>query len=132
MPLPGNLDDDLIKMPSVPGTSSAAADLIGKLSTELLSPASHRLVTDLNSTGREHLFNHAQAERKPEVQPDREADRLGWETVASVKRRAGLLQTASYTNSRSNLVYVTMPSDGSNDLRKLSTTSSRRSGQNSC
>jgi hypothetical protein len=109
MPLPGNRDDDLIEMPSVPGTSSAAADPIGELSAELLGPAPHRLVADLNSAGRQHLFNHAQAERKAEVQPDRVADHLGWETVASVERWMGFLHAALYTKSRSHRVNVAMP-----------------------
>jgi hypothetical protein len=39
-------------------------------------------VANQDTSGSEHLFNHAQAQRKPEVQPGGIADQLSWETVA--------------------------------------------------
>jgi hypothetical protein len=106
----GKGDHHLIEMPAVAGPRSASADEIGIFPAKLLGPTTNRLVTDLNSTGGEHLLDHPQAQWKAEIEPDREADYLGRGTVASVKRGARLLHTASYASSCSHLVNVTMPS----------------------
>jgi hypothetical protein len=72
-------------------------------------------VTDLNPAGRQHLLNHAEAQWKAEVHPDREADHLGIEAVAGVERRAELLRTPTYRGARSHFVNVTMPINGCSD-----------------
>lgn len=47
------------------------------------------LVTDLNSTGSEHLLDYLQAQGKADVELDN-ADHLGREAVASLERGARL------------------------------------------
>jgi hypothetical protein len=53
---------------------------------ELQRPLPHRLVADQDAAGGEHLLDHAQAKREPEVQPNRVADHLSWEAVAGIAR----------------------------------------------
>jgi hypothetical protein len=64
---PRDADCDLIEMPLVSGCRKTPADLLGKALAELQRPLPHRLVADQDPSGREHLLDHVQAERKPEV-----------------------------------------------------------------
>jgi hypothetical protein len=46
---------------------SAAADGVGKLPAEFFSPATNPFMADLNPVDGQHLLNHAEAQRKPEI-----------------------------------------------------------------
>src|SRR3954463_5425674 len=61
-----------------------AADLVGAVLTELARPLAHGLVAHVDAAGGQHLFHHAQAQRKAEVQPDGVADDLARKAVAGV------------------------------------------------
>ena len=82
-------DDDLIHMPFVAASRRALADLIGECLAELLPPLAHGLVGHANPTRRQHLFDHAQAQGKPEIEPNRMADDFRRKTMALVERVAG-------------------------------------------
>src|SRR3954469_5662466 len=71
---PGDFDDDFIEMPFVSGTGQPAPDLVGDVLAELERPLPHTLVADDDAAGRQHLLDHAQAQREPKVEPDSVAD----------------------------------------------------------
>jgi hypothetical protein len=48
----------------------ALANAGGDLPAERDPPLPHRLVADDDATSRQHLFDHAQAEREAEIEPD--------------------------------------------------------------
>jgi hypothetical protein len=60
---------DLIHMPFVAASRRALADLSGCLA-ELLPPLAHGLVGHANPARRQHFFDHAKAQGKPEI--------MGW------------------------------------------------------
>ena len=72
----------------------AAADLVGDRLAEFEAPLPHRLVADGDAAGGQHLLNHAQAERKAEIQPDRVADDLSREAIAGIDRVPGVVMPA--------------------------------------
>src|SRR3954462_5946025 len=74
----------LIQVPFVARTGQPAADLVGEPLAELARPLAHGLVAHVNAAGGQHLFDHAQAERKAEIEPDGVADDLAWKAVAGV------------------------------------------------
>src|SRR3954454_4530731 len=59
-------------------------DPVGKVLAELERPLPYGLVADDNATCGQHLLNHAQAERKAEIQPDDVADDLGRKAIAGI------------------------------------------------
>src|SRR3954462_8466686 len=61
-----------------------AADLVGEALAERARPLPHGLVAHLDAAGRQHLFHHAQAERKAEVEPDGVPDAPARKAVAGV------------------------------------------------
>src|SRR3954454_15671703 len=61
-----------------------AADLLGEGLAELETPLAHNLTAHLDAAGRQHLFHHAQAQRKAEVEPHGVADALCGKAVAGV------------------------------------------------
>src|SRR3954471_555031 len=61
-----------------------APDLVGEALAELAGPLAHGLVAHVDAAGGQHLFHHAQAQRKAKVEPDGVADDLGWKAVAGV------------------------------------------------
>jgi hypothetical protein len=73
-------------MPLVSGCRKTSADLGGEILAELQGPLPHRLMTDLDASGGQHLLDHAQAQGKPEVQPDGMADHFRRETMAGIAR----------------------------------------------
>src|SRR5215213_3165436 len=83
---PGDFDDDFIEMPFISGAGCPAPDLVGEVLAELACPLPHALVADDDAACRQHLLDHAQAERKAEIQPDRVADDLGRVAVAGIAR----------------------------------------------
>jgi hypothetical protein len=86
---PGDHDGDLIEVPFVASPGQPAPDLVGERLAELPGPPPHGLVAHGDAAGGQHPLDHAQAEREPEVQPDRVADDLGRETMAGVAGAGG-------------------------------------------
>src|SRR5689334_8932240 len=82
--LAGDLEHDLVEMPFITGSGQPPADEVGELLAELEAPLADGLVADLDATEGQHLLDHKQAERKPEVQPNRVADQLRRKAVAGV------------------------------------------------
>src|SRR6202142_2291547 len=87
--LAGDRDDDFIHMPFVAASRRALADLIGECLAELLPPLAHGLVGHANPARRQHFFDHAKAQGKPEIEPNRMADDLRRKAMALVERVAG-------------------------------------------
>jgi len=75
-------DDHLIEMPD--GARAGSADIGGNGPAELLGPAPHRFVGDVDPPFGQNLLDVSQTERKFEVQPDRLADHFWREPVSLV------------------------------------------------
>ena len=71
-------------MPDVVRAGLLATEASGILRTELLSPSPDRLIGNDDAALEQHLLDEPQAQRKPEVQPDRMGDDLGREPMALV------------------------------------------------
>src|SRR3954447_8047041 len=82
--LAGDHQAHFVEMPLVARTGQPTPDLVGEALADLARPLPHGLVAHVDAAGRQHLFDHAQAQRKAEVEPDRVADDLAWKAVASV------------------------------------------------
>src|SRR5215212_844344 len=82
--LAGDFDGDLVQMPFVSGTGQTPPDPVGEVLAELARPLPHALMADDDAASGQHLLDHAQAEREAEIQPNRVADDLRWETVAGI------------------------------------------------
>jgi hypothetical protein len=63
-----------IKVPFIAGPGTAATELISILLAELATPFANRLIGHDDSTFKQQLFDIAEAEAKPKVQPHRVAD----------------------------------------------------------
>ena len=87
--LAGDRDDDLIHMPFVVASRRALADLIGERFAELLPPPAHGLVRYANPARREHFLDHAQAQGKPEIEPNGVADHFRRKAIAAIQRVTG-------------------------------------------
>ena len=99
-------DHDFIQGPFVTRLRPAPADGVGKGLAELEGPLTDGLVADEDAAGREHLFDHAKAERETEIQPDRVADDLGRKAVTGVSvrsehRHTGRIPAAARQSNRS-------------------------------
>jgi len=79
---------DLIEVPLVSGCGQTTPDLVGKVLPKLQRPLAHRLVADHDAACSKDFVHVAQAERETEVEPDREADDLGWEAIAGEAGKA--------------------------------------------
>src|SRR3982751_4461253 len=66
-------------------TGQPTPDLVGEALAELARPLAHGLVAHLDAAGGQHLFHHAQAQRKAEVEPDGVADDLAWKAVTGIR-----------------------------------------------
>src|ERR1700730_8548724 len=86
MPLPGDADDDLIEVPLVATARRSPTDAAGEFPAEFQAPLPDRLVGHRDAAGGQHLLEHAQAQRKPKIQPDRVADDLSRVAMADVNR----------------------------------------------
>src|SRR5215211_4273269 len=73
-----------VEVPLVSRTGQPAPDLVGEGLAELAGPLPHGLMAHVDAAGGQHLFHHAQAERKAEVEPNGVADDLAWKAVAGV------------------------------------------------
>src|SRR3954447_4523161 len=65
-------------------TGQPAPDLVGEVLPELARPLAHGLVAHIDAAGGQHLFDHAQAQRKAEIEPDGVADDLARKAVAGI------------------------------------------------
>src|ERR1700761_6026213 len=82
--LAGNFDGNLVEVPLVSGIGQPPPNLVGEVLAELERPLPHALVADDDAARSQHLLDHAQAEGKAEIQPNRMADDLGRKPVAGV------------------------------------------------
>src|SRR3954453_720581 len=73
-----------VEVPLVSRAGQLAADLVGEALAELARPLPHGLVAHVNAAGRQHLFDHAQAQGEAEIEPDGVADDLARKAVAGV------------------------------------------------
>src|SRR3954471_7736800 len=73
-----------VQVPLVSSTGEPAPDLVGERLAKLARPLAHGFMAHVDAAGGQHLFDHAQAERKAEVQPHGVADDLAWKAVAGV------------------------------------------------
>jgi hypothetical protein len=63
-------NDDFVEVPFVAEpTSRTPADAVGEVPAEFLRPEPDRLVGDNGTMSRQHVLDHAQAEREAEVKP---------------------------------------------------------------
>src|SRR3954453_19909120 len=74
-----------VEVPFISHAGQPAPDLVGEALPELAGPLPHGLMAHVDAAGRQHLFDHAQAERKAEVEPDGVADDLAWKAVTGVR-----------------------------------------------
>jgi hypothetical protein len=109
MLLARDADRNLIKVPFVSGYGKTPADLLGEALAELQRPLPDRLVADRDASGGEHLLDHAQAERKPKVQPDGIAYHLSRKAVAGIARMTGVLHPSHMPRSSHPPVNLTVP-----------------------
>jgi hypothetical protein len=65
MLLPGDADDDLIKVPFVATARRSPTDPVGQIPSGFEAPLSDRLVRHRDTAGGQHLLDHAQAQREP-------------------------------------------------------------------
>src|SRR5215210_5143983 len=61
-----------------------AADLVGEALAELARPLAHGLMAHVDAAGGQHLFDHAQAQRKAEIEPHGVVDDLARKAIAGV------------------------------------------------
>jgi hypothetical protein len=57
-------------VPFVARTGQPVPDLVGEGLAELARPLPHGFMVHVDAAGGEHLFHHAQAQRKAEVEPN--------------------------------------------------------------
>ena len=78
-------DDDLVEMPLVAQARSAATDFVGEVSAEFLGPTPNRFMADDDPPRRQKVFDHSQAERKSELEPNGVGDDLRRKAMAAIK-----------------------------------------------
>jgi hypothetical protein len=100
MLLAGDADYKLFMMPFVSGSWSTLADPVGKALAKLQRPLPDGFVANQDTSGSEHLLDHAQAQQQPKVQPEGMADHLRWETVGS-SEDDGSVTSLTYASIRS-------------------------------
>ena len=98
--LAGDGDHDLVEMPNVAAAWRLAPETAGVRRPELQRPAADRLIGDDDAALEQHLLDQPQAQREPEVQPDRMGDDLGWKAMAFVAD--GLAHAGPSTRARSH------------------------------
>ena len=80
-------DRNLIQVPDVAAAWRLAPEAPSVSRPELQRPSADGLVRDEDAALEQHLLNQPQAQREPEVQPDRMGDDLWWEAMALVADR---------------------------------------------
>ena len=79
-----NLEIDLVQMPDRVWLGSTFAQVRRNHRTEMVPPSPDRLVGDSNAALRQQILDVAEAQREPEIEPDRLLDDLGRKPVAGV------------------------------------------------
>ena len=80
-------DEHLVEMPGVSHPTAAAPQPPRVDRTEPLAPLPNRLVGDRHASLREEIFDIAEAEAEPMVEPDRVADGVGRESISVIAGR---------------------------------------------
>jgi hypothetical protein len=93
-----NADHDLIEVPPVPRCRQTPPDLIGITLPELQRPLPRSFVADLDASGGEHLLDHAQAQGKPEIEPDCVANHFSRKAMAGIERITGRFHAHTYAS----------------------------------
>jgi len=75
---------DLVQMPYIRWVGRFATQAASIDWPELLCPASDRLIRNDDAALQQHFLDQTQAQRKPEIQPDRMGDHSGRKTMAFV------------------------------------------------
>src|ERR1700722_5680943 len=101
-------DEDFVQMPFVAARGSPLADLISEPLAELLSPLAHGLVGHANPAG-QYLLDHAQAQGKPEVEPNRIPDDFRRKAMAAIEGFTSARHGSAYATIRSRSVKLTVP-----------------------
>src|SRR3984957_3808552 len=101
-------DEDFVQMPFVAARGSPLADLISEPLAELLSPLAHGLVGHANPAG-QYLLDHAQAQGKPEVEPNRIPDDFRRKAMAAIEGFTSARHGSAYATIRSRSVKLTGP-----------------------
>ena len=101
-------DHDLVEVPDVAAAWRLAPEAASVRRPELQRPAADRLIGDDDAALEQHLLDQPQAQRKPEVQPDRMGDDLRRKAMAFVAD--GLAHAGPSTPLASHIrVNVTTP-----------------------
>src|SRR3954462_1066985 len=81
---PAIIHAHFVEVPFISCTGEPAPDLVGEALAELARPLPHGFMAHVDAAGGQHLFDHAKAERKREVEADGVAGKLAWKGVAAV------------------------------------------------
>jgi hypothetical protein len=85
MALPMDREEDFIQMPRVAWLRASASELIGIGLAEFPTSLANCLIGDDDPAREQQFFDIAVAQAEPEIEPDRVADDLDWETVALIE-----------------------------------------------
>jgi hypothetical protein len=80
-------DHDFVEMPDIATVWSLALEAASVRGSELQRPPADRLIRHDDAPLEQHLLDRAQAQRKPEIQPDRMGDDLRRKAMAFVADR---------------------------------------------
>src|SRR6201981_1702997 len=79
-------DNDFIQVPLVAALGRAPTNAVGELAAKFQTPLPDRLIGHRDAASRQHLLNHAKAERNPKMQPSPLADDPSRLPIAGVNR----------------------------------------------
>src|SRR5271165_2215654 len=111
-------DHDFVEMPFVAEPWGATADLVGVDPPEFLRPAPHGFVADDDPARRQQVLDHSQAERKPEIQPNRLLDDLGRKPMAAINGFRRRVHRAQIATNRQKVANLTVPAETRHSLRQ--------------
>jgi hypothetical protein len=77
---------DLVQMPSRMGLRPAFAQVRRDHWPEMVYPAPNGLVGDHDPAFRQQIFDVAEAQREPEIEPDRVLDDFGRKAIAAIAK----------------------------------------------
>jgi hypothetical protein len=88
---------DLVKMPLVAKPRRTPADFVSDVASEFLGPAPNRFMTDNDAARGQKIFDHPQAERKAEIQPDTVVNHFSGKAMAPIEGLGRLIIDVDYT-----------------------------------